>query len=718
VGVARPWLTAGVAALTALGAMLVVPWASGDEPTEPEIEGFRSVGTGDLSIRVGFGDRADGALKVEMVLQGLPERNDFYFKRMGRSPEHEFSDVAFEDGTGRPIGFEEAGPKFMLEPFEGDTVVARYTAKPGGAGRHGNQGWVAADWASFDGRVYMQPRAAMQLASIQVRFDVPEGWHVATPWRQDGDAWNLDTFRREVGFESLQTACVAMGDFEERRHQVGGTELRIVAHRSFEAEHIERLFTNSTKMADWFHEHVAFDIGAPYLLAWLPKPNEDLGVFGGAWSNAACYEHPVNRHRNWELLGHRFAHPINKYNPTGMEIRDAKDHWFMEGWASYIELVSVAETDIATKKTAFNKLYRKYLEMRSRDPWMDHALADEASVRGEATEFLHYVKGPLAVKMLDTLMQERSGKDMEGFFRHIFGKYGGHRSQIPLRDELEAFSGVSFDDFWANHIDQTGRLLPIWPEYAETLPDVREMEERSAAAFVGDTPLSSHYLWSLGASGEFERYTDIVTFVEKAEARRIELVVRGADPVPDWMGQRRNGLPSVVRQAVARQRLLMQTPFVPAPPTRSLGCGGPPQLPPTRPKFRLVKDHGGAKRFAELLNHEASYDASLGTSGVKAITLRHTKKHEDEPMPARVLGFKHKVRIVMDVAWTRPPSKVDYEILDGDTVLKTKSMTIEPGWHNTWGAFNPDERPEGDRILRLRVRSGDTVLAERRVWQR
>ena len=89
-------------------------------------------------------------------------------------------------------------------------------------------------------------------------------------------------------------------------------------------------------------------------------------------------------------------------------------------------------------------------------------MAKEDEAEGEATEYLHYFKAPLVAKMLDVWAQERTGKGLMGFMKEAFAKYGGFKAPFPVKDELEAYLGISLDDFWQVMITGKGPVVPMW----------------------------------------------------------------------------------------------------------------------------------------------------------------------------------------------------------------------------------------------------------------
>ncbi|MFT5457405.1 MAG: hypothetical protein ACI9K2_003898 [Myxococcota bacterium] len=705
------------------------PGIEGSTPAAATLEGRAFIPVentgGTLAITVDATDTASGWLTITERLTGFHLDSPIFFKEMGRSPEHEFADVRAFTLEGQEVPLRHDGGRHILRGFTGDAVELRYKAKPGGIGRHGHQGLLREDWASFDGRVYMLPKGAMGLSEITVQFKLPDGWAAHTPFRDAGDGvFSLDTVPDRVMFESLQTSCVALGSFDHDDRTYGDTDFRVAAYGGFTPEHKALLFDKTHRMATWFHDKVGFNPSIPFMFAFLPMPDDDR-IFGGAWATGACYEQPDDRARNWELLGHRFAHPINKYNPTGMTLRDGRDHWFMEGWASYIEIVSTSESGIAdADQRAWNRMYMWYTRERALHPKYDMALAKEKDARGDGAEVLHYSKGPLVVKLLDEEMRRTTDTSMEPFFKHLYGKYGGHRAPVPLRDELEAFTGRSFDGFWARHVDRASAVVPIWGAFERSRPAAESMMQEPPMAMVGTRKLHPSLVHYLTYSAQFERLEEIERWLERAVERRAELDRRGIRPWPEWMYELEYGLHPAAQWHMMEAELawpLELEPAAAAPAPASAGCGGGQSDVPGAPveaRFSIIDAHPSAVIWRRLREAEDAYVGNLMHTGLEAIQA-HRPFEQGEPPVGRPLGFGPKQDFVAMSVWLVPPDKTELElVVDGKVVMERRVVLAEPGWHRTWLTMSADKRPEGEKIVVVRVYADGELAGERAFWQR
>ena len=112
-----------------------------------------------------------------------------------------------------------------------------------------------------------------------------------------------------------------------------------------------------------------------------------------------------------------------------------------------MEIVAAEATGVIEPATGFNALYKKYLQgvlrVHHEVPLSQHHVED-----AELREFIHYQTAPLTVKILDDRMKARTGRGVEDFMAHLYAEHGWKRGAIDLREEVEAFTGQSWDAFW------------------------------------------------------------------------------------------------------------------------------------------------------------------------------------------------------------------------------------------------------------------------------
>lgn len=580
--------------------------------------------------------------------------------------------------NGHPVALRQEGAKVTVDGVE--DLHIRYTARPGGLGRHGHQGFVADEWVTFDGRLVLRPD--IDVWPLTVRYLVPEGWNVASPHRREGNVWIVDEVPQWAALEALTSACVAVGKLSVDTHRVGDTRLEVWTYDGFDAARTESLRAGSLKLGQWFHEKVGFDTGVPFVLAWLPRP-EDAGVFGGAWTTGACYE-GTGELREWQLLGHRFAHPMNKYPPAGVMPRDARDHWFVEGFASWVEIEATVATGLDDTGEAWNRLYTRYVNQRWRRPGLDRALSLEPTANGDGAEFLHYVKGPLVVREIDRAMKAEGASLLETVrgWTIAGGRYN-------FRDDL-VWRAPAVAAVLEALVDQEGFVLPVDV-------DVTSAPGEPAVEIDGTT-IGVMEVAALLGSGELARFDDLFERLARDEVRRRALARTGSELIDR---ERLRALDP--RIAVEVRALQASVPMA----TPSGGCSG------TTTPLRALPAQTASGRA---LSTARSVAADLGPDApdLQSLTLRALRNAPDEGgRSALAIWLDDGVRV--EVRFSSAPPLLRFELLDGDDVVVWRDVDTQPGWHRAWAGFDA-ETLTTPGVKRIRVRAGERVLGERVLW--
>ena len=602
--------------------------------------------------------RAQGRrVPVTVQVEGVKPAG-FSFTFLGENEEYRVHNVKFFDGAGKKIVFRRRGMLFQLDPFEGDTVRGTYEAQPGGMGRHGQQGIVAEDFATFDGRLYLMPKERSNLRAVRVRFVTPKGWVAATPFRADGGWYYTDTLGGKNSELLLEKNCVGVGRFDVESKQLGEMEVRVASYAGWEAEHKQRLADSSFRLLDYYHDALGFDLKSPFLVVWTPS-FDGKDVHGGADVSGTCLQQPVYRLRPYQLLAHRTAHSMDKYHPSGMEVSDPKDRWFREGWDSYMEVVATKGTSLAEDHSHFNVMYGAYKSTLRDHPEHDVPLAQEPDQRGEVTEYLHYTKGPLAVRMLAELVESRSGHTIVEFMGEMWKRHGWYVDPpFSLRTELAEFTGANFDDFWAMMVDTEGHAIPVWDEYFEHLAP----GAAAPAARVGQDGLPGDYLHYLAQTGDFKTFAAIRDFVVAEEARRRQLLAHGIRLYSERLARALPALPGEDRYAIARYE-----------------ASHPLAAPSRTEQYRFEPDlaQPDGKAFAELLSLEHDYLAAVARGAITGIEVA-SKAPRGGVGP---LAFAPNAALTVDAAWRAAPGRERIELVrQGET---TQTWTHE-GRESVW----------------------------------
>lgn len=645
-------------------------------------------------------ERGDGWMRVRMRYDGLTKAMG-EFKEMGKDPELFWRNVRFSDEDGDAISASQDGRVWDVGLFNGGSITIDFEVKPGGDGRHGHQGWVADDWASFDGRVFLSPLGAGDLQAGRIRMEAPAGWTTASPLPKENDGWlSLGAF----GPFGVQTAligtCYGVGDFEESIQTFGKTEVREYHIKSWPAPHRKSLTRGSMAEFEWFYTALGFDPGFPLAVVWTPDV-KGKRVYGGSSASGTCMEQPKGSTRAMELFAHRLAHSMNKYNPSGIHIRDEADQWFKEGWPSYIEAVATEATGNKGRVSRWSTVHKTFKRTRKEHPDRDIALKDEPSARGDTTEHLHYFKGPLVVRLLDEWLRRRHGKDLTEFMRLAWAKNGNRKAPMALREDLEAWAGVSLDDFWAVHVDQRGFVYPVGEEVLTA--DVTKRAAAVGIGTVGGRPVDADYLFLLVDSGEFHRFGDIVRFLEQEEPRRAFLASQGIELLPPALEAMRAGLEPQDRFDLVRSERAwpLHTSLVVPDEQRLV-------LDPANPR---------AVAFSRLLADEVAYEAALHPSGLDAMSI-HVKNAEGDFKVEAHLSLPADAEVRLETQWLAAAGQMKVRARRGDTISHERTTDIWNDWTRAWSPYIVSQLPKGEGIVTFEVETTAGAKVARSYWRR
>ncbi|NCG20519.1 MAG: hypothetical protein GWP91_16040 [Rhodobacterales bacterium] len=651
---------------------------------------------------------ADGTLHIREEVHGLPAGEPFWWKSVANPAEIKTSGLVAKDGSGATLDVPIEKRRVRIAAGD-DAMSLEFIVRPGGIGRHGHQGLVTKRWAAFDGRVLWYPKDVQKYADVRWHFEVPKGWNVASAMDKTADgAWHLSsTLTPRMRASITQSGCIGLGPFSAKRTQLGDTELRVWTFDPW--EDAATLADKSTAMGQWFHTRLGFDLGRPFSIVFTPPGPEMATVWSGAGASGTCYERPQAGMKNWLLLGHRFAHPINEYAPDGIYMARPEDQWFMEGWASYIEVLALSGAGIQEEQLHFNGLYNVYNQKRDEHPHYAHTpLADDHSVSDpDQREYMHYLHGPLVVRMLAEMVKVRSGKNLEDFMAEVFRTHGGFAQPLDLRNELEAWSGAPLDDFWEVMVDQNGPVVPVWPEYQNKL-DTEAQGTITAGSSTWSSPQLNYLLTrpghthAAGLKAELERTAQ----AHEALARRKIFLV------PPNLVNRRLTMTGPARANLDQLTRMWPTDLGPQLP--SGGCNkarDPVALPPLRSRNA---DGEIFLRLAELDTDTALQHGNHDISGFVVST------HDPIlPWPSSEAVVKTDKPFKISVSWSTTPGAIHIEIWQNKHQLVSRPLDVEVGWSNAWLRVHPEALDGATGIMHVRlVDASGTILAQRPIWRR
>lgn len=253
--------------------------------------------------------------------------------------------------------------------------------------------------------------------ALRVRFNVPQGWRVATPWRPvDGQPFTFDA----ANLRHLTDSCVIAGDFVERPVQAGETLVTLAIGRALEP-YADTLESAMRACVPAFAEVFRHSPQMRFLAVLNVNPAGGV-TDGSAYANSV---HMITPRRmegaNYDQAVYTMAHEVlHLWN--GNRMRPAEQmEWFREGFTDYLTWRVLTNADLIQEQTVLVQLQRQvntYLNLNRRV-----SLADAGENKSENANLI-YEGGSLAALCLDATMRAQTAgeKTLVDFMRALYAQ--------------------------------------------------------------------------------------------------------------------------------------------------------------------------------------------------------------------------------------------------------------------------------------------------------
>lgn len=660
-------------------------------PMETPIPSIRNA---TIEILVSLREPDQGVLFVTEKFKGV-EGPEVRLIDHAKPREIGLRDIRFTDPDGLPL--ESRREKKSLVVITGGLEMfdVSFVRQPGGIGRHGHQGHVGRDFSSFDGRVFLYPETYEAVAEVSLRFELPPGWKALVPFEAQQGRYRVPDEGEINPLILLGDTPLAFGPFESTNRQMGTTSVVVSTFQAWPTDHKALITRNAYDIWRYFQQVLGFDPGGSHYITWTPAGEDGERIMGGAYSLANCFEMPVERSRNWELLSHRLGHAMNKYPPCAMTTVSVENSWFLEGFAAWVEGRAPVWAGILPYGAYFERIYSEYLDTLEKHPEYDLPLIDERKARNDAVEFLHYRKAPLVMEMLDRWLRNQGRPGIEAFVKSAFARHRNFQSPLSFRKELEEFCGLDLEPFWRIMIHQRGHVVPVWRKAAETSKPSPDDEDRSR-----------EYAFLVARRAGEETASGVLDFLDREIHRRNELLAKGRHPYPDLVRSA-----ETLESRARLQLALLEREWM---PVLSLTKN---KANETTAKTRFKPLPGKlSKTFEDLLSAEKEYERTSGTGSLLDLILSGASARAPRGTNGR-LGFLPEEEISVFSLWKSPGRRVRYELLSpSGRMVDQRTLLIKSDWLSSWGVFFKREKECGVWTVRVVDENGD-VIAAKPFWQ-
>ncbi len=327
--------------------------------------------------------------------------------------------VSRADGTLVTVGKPE-NSRWKIDAAAGETVTVRYDVRLD----HEKHRWpFGADEIAYmrDDSVFLISRTMLvvneSVRQARVRFVLPDGWRVATPWMPvDGDTNAFNVSNKRLLLES----CVLVGKFTEREVQTGDTVVTLAVGRELDpyADAVEA----AVRAIVPAYRDLFEDTPQARFLAVVGVNTAGGVTDGSAYPNSVSVLTPKRMEgANFVQAIYTIAHEIlHLWN--GYRLRPATQmEWFREGFTDYLTWRTLAELDLVDEAPILMELKRQVTAYANLDRSVSMADAGENK---SANATLIYEGGSLTALCLDSTIRAGSGgkSGLPEFLRELYAR--------------------------------------------------------------------------------------------------------------------------------------------------------------------------------------------------------------------------------------------------------------------------------------------------------
>ena len=321
-----------------------------------------------------------------------------------------------------------------------------------------------------------------EVNDIQLHVDVPENWHVSTPWYRIGDKGHRFAVKDQ---DDLMYAYMVLGTHSEKVAKSNEAEMVLAIGGSFKAaaaeiqSTVEALLQAYSGVFGGTPKSKMLFVANPY----GGKGERRGGVSGNSIST--LMGGPLNEaNRNlWvPLVAHELCHI---WLGTTIEFFNEQEYWFMEGFTDYYsEIISVrlgflSESDFLKNLGRTCESYLGQVGTLS----ISDAGSDKMANSG-----LVYSGGGLVAALLDVKIRKltQDQKSLDDVMKRMYREFGITDETYTIDDVIGIVSdvaGADFEPFFRKYVSGTERL-PLAEYFGEVGLDVQIEEELPDLGYV------------------------------------------------------------------------------------------------------------------------------------------------------------------------------------------------------------------------------------------
>ena len=416
---------------------------------EPRVAHVRCV----LTPKVGSGAKGDRKLLLlSMSHFGTEWLYDGYARYL--------QDLTVIDTNGKTLQIEEIGKtQWIVEAEDESPVTLHYRVLLNHDEREWPFGRNEAPYAQED--CVFWPGYALfivgEVKDIELKVDVPESWHVSTPWKQVASDEHHFVCDDQ---DDLMAAYLVLGEYCKSRAKVGDTEVVVALGGRFKASisevqgTIEALLKGyATVYGGTLKEQILF----------VANPYGEKGHLGGGASGRSVSVHVGGEldeasRRFWlPLVAHIVGYLWN--GTKAINFRE-QEYWFTAGFTEYYSEVVAARLGLAAESDFlrnFERIWKSYLSRQG------ELSIREAGEDKSANRELVYDGGCLVAAALDLQIRKRTQNrsSLDDVMQQMYREFGPTDDLFTMNDVIRIVSqiaGENFKPFFNEYVTGTERL--------------------------------------------------------------------------------------------------------------------------------------------------------------------------------------------------------------------------------------------------------------------
>jgi predicted metalloprotease with PDZ domain len=308
--------------------------------------------------------------------------------------------------------------------------------------------YVTEDGVFWTGRALF---VVADMSDVTVRFNLPEGWRVSTPW---GHRLNQESTFSLEDEEELTESFIFAGTHIEEQARVGDTEIVLVLGNALRGsrEVIQNCLQELLRQYSELFGAAAPGRALVVVNAQDKKGSFDGGVFGSSVSMLMGDEPGRNNTGRWvPFVAHEVFHIWN-----GQALKHGgQEDWFSEGFTDYYAMVACARLNLISEEEFVRRLGRAcegYISISGNKP-----------IRGAREHGLQYAGGSLVAACLDIQIRKLTDntRNLDDLMRQMYEEFGRTGRQYCVEDVIRIandIAGKDLGEFFKEYVEGTEEL--------------------------------------------------------------------------------------------------------------------------------------------------------------------------------------------------------------------------------------------------------------------